>query len=456
MNGPASHLRAWSRCSTASCEGRADIVDELDDEARWPKVLTLGVHAPADATFERVLTYLAAMAHAGVRCVLPGIDEGSPETSIPNGPAADGPLAVDLGPAPQIAFGVHAVPPAPAGVVDRIVGCPTPPNTATPKAFPHGTGGRFGQRGARQRRARKRGEDSPPDPIDTSIDAAFDWLAAAQRKDGAFGDDHGMPNVEATALVTLALLADGIRMRGEPRSEMLARSVGWLMEQQRDDGSLAAPGPDCVRRHALATHALAEAFGLDPAPEVRGALRDANTWLAAHRCVDGGFACDPLATRSDVATSAVATLALSTCEFFGVRPPDEHDDVTSRSLGAWLAEHEHARTERHEASALFARSFAGRAPARGPERDETVARLVRELDTTDPWTLMWTTHCVYQIGHGQWPELRHRLADVARRQPTTGDLAGSWPPSAGFCRATTTALDVLALLTPSRYARLLR
>tara|TARA_R110002072_G_scaffold302990_1_gene490828 strand:- start:58116 stop:60686 length:2571 start_codon:yes stop_codon:yes gene_type:complete len=413
-------------------------------KSRCPEPFAVSITAPEDAPFEQVLQVVAAANLAGVKSMLvtrtePSGNGGSPATS-PN----RSPYAIDLGPYPRIAIRTRSLTPAPATVSDGVVGCTVAAAAPPPERQPGGIGQKYGRRSSQWIATRE--EQMGWSPTD-SINAGLAWLTAAQQPDGSFLDSDGRPDVEASALVTMALLGKITAQSAPEEINVVTKSIGWILGQQRDDGCLAPEGPDCMRHHCLATYALAEAYGMMSCQELRGSLDDALEWLDQQRPEDGGFA----TILRDAASTPAAIMALATAEFFSVKVP-----VPCKQAIAWFDEAANTEDATAMSAELFCRIFVGQNPKQDEQKVAAAGRLPKAADPKDPWCMHWTTYCLFQMGGELWNTWQTRLKEIAQQQVGVGSGAGSWQPAFDNSRVTTTALRVLSLHAFNRYSRLIR
>ncbi|MEZ6037016.1 MAG: sigma-70 family RNA polymerase sigma factor [Planctomycetota bacterium] len=411
------------------------------DKQRFPEPFAIGVTAPGDAPFEQVQQVLGAIERAGATCLL--LTSDADESDATQTGAATGAMAIDIGPLPSIAVAARAVPGTDPLLSEFAVGCLQRAEAPPPVRGGGGAGGRYGGRGSRPSNERD------GDPV-RQIDRSLTWLASVQQPDGSFADDGGRADLEATTTVALALLGHGVLLERGEHAEMLGRAIGWLLTQQQDDGRIVDGSGDDVRLHALATLALAEAYGLDYLVEVRGGLCDALRWLAAQRREDGGFPRRSDAALGDVETTADAVMALATAEFFAV--PTE---MRGKQVTQWLAQHDAAERASDAAAASFARMFVGEDPRPFANDAAFVAQLLAIHADDDAGRDCWITHTLYQLGEEPWKVWSDRLRQLGEAQLQEGALAGSWQPVGGLPRTTTTALRTLSLECYRRFSRFL-
>ncbi len=401
----------------------------------FPGPFTAAIAAPGDAAFGQVLPVVAAVSRSGVQSVR--LHSVATDTDAV---AASRPLAIDLGPAPHVAIPARQVPVEGAGLSDEPVGCPVSPASEAAETWGGGAGGRYGGRGGLARAAGQELDWSPP----ARIAAGLAWLATMQTADGGIRGTGGRPEVEATALTALALLGHGTTMTNGDGREVLSRCVGWLLAQQADDGGLAPQGPEQVRHHALATYALAEAYGLGFALNLRGGLQAALAWLGEQRRPDGGF--------GDTLGTATAMMAMVSAQFFKVVPP-----CAPKSVVEWFDAHPDENDRTALAAELLARLFVGQNVKQDEAQAEAARRVFAERGDEDPWLEFWASHLAYQFGGEDWRGWMPRLREIAQLQEMNESASnGSWMAVGGRSQSSTTALRVLSLEAMARYTRMVR
>jgi anti-sigma factor RsiW len=162
-----------------------------------------------------------------------------------------------------------------------------------------------------------------------ALDAALGYLERTQRPDGAWGTvdvvarpaDPALQQLqmlEITSAALLAFLGDGHSSLRSPvgYDRNVQQAVGWLLDQQHENGLIGPARLANVQAHAMATLALAEEFGMTRAPELRDPLRRAALWLCDVD-QDGAFPFK-LSDESSLTTGVWAYMALSTAETSGV------------------------------------------------------------------------------------------------------------------------------------------
>lgn len=435
---PSSIVPVLSRMVAGRTEGFAKDKEprHKDLVKHVPGPFTVAIVAPSDAAFGQVLATVAAVSRSGV----PSVRLRSVATDV-DPTMAFRPLAIDLGPAPMVAVQARRVPDDAAGLGDEPVGCLMSPTSDVAEPFGGAAGGRYGGRGGTARVAAGQELDwSPP----ASIAAGLAWLATMQTAEGGIRGVGGRPEVEATALTALALLGHGTTMTHGDGHEVLSRCAGWLLAQQADDGCLAPKGAEQLRCHALATYALAEAYGLGVTLNVRGGLQAALAWLGAQRRPDGGF--------GDALGTAAAAVAMVSAQFFKVGPPCE-----PKSVVAWFDTRPVQDDQTALAAELLARAFVGQSIKDLQVRTAATRLLSATGAGGDPWFEFWASHLAFQFGGEDWRGWMVRLREIAQLQEKSESASnGSWPAVGGRSQSVTTALRVLSLEAMARYTRMVR
>ncbi len=118
---------------------------------------------------------------------------------------------------------------------------------------------------------------------EAAVEASLRWLASVQQSDGRWdASDHGSGQVKldengvdrnfagreadtgVTALVILSFLGAGYTHEQGTHAIAVDRALDWLIQQQTSDGNLSGNAEHFARMycHAMATYALAEAYGM--------------------------------------------------------------------------------------------------------------------------------------------------------------------------------------------------
>jgi len=349
-------------------------------------------------------------------------------------------------------------------------------------------------------------QDAPVPAVDAAvITRALDWLAAHQDEDGhwdadAFGkhDTSGKPSggpgnptndVGVTGLALLAFLGDGDTDRTGPYRGNVERAVKWLRGQQRDDG-LYGSGASMtfIYGHAIATYAMAEAFGLSEDESLRASVQRGLDYLERHRNPYAVWRYQPRDNDNDTSVTIWALMAYRAGLDFGLRVNRNamqlagawFDQVTDESgrtgytrAGEPSSRHpgDHVRrfppeaAEAMTAAGLWGRFLLGQTPREKPIMKRSAVLLLKkqprwddQAGTIDPYYWFFGSNAMYQMGGGWWRKwmysLQQALVDTQRKD---GNAAGSWDPVGVWGedggRVYATALNTLSLQSAYRFSR---
>lgn len=153
--------------------------------------------------------------------------------------------------------------------------------------------------------------------VEAAIKKAQQWLTNRQQKNGSWGNNG------ANALVTMALMVNGTTPgKGDFGSET-ARAVDFLISTQTPAGLMNVTGQGQMYQHALATLALAEAYGMTHNPKIRESLIKAVDLIVGAQDYGGGWRYVPTPTQGDLSVSVMQVMALRAAAETGIYVPDE-------------------------------------------------------------------------------------------------------------------------------------
>ena len=355
-----------------------------------------------------------------------------------------------------------------------------------------GLGGSFGgRRGGRHRARRGRGRKAQ-----VAVDNGLAWLAKNQSADGSWaaGKDD-VSRVGVTALALLAFVGAGETDLVGSHKETVRRGLDWLAKRQDATGrfqSTGRPGP--VPDHATATLAVGELAMFTGRAKADMVYAKSMVHIIAKQVSadgrDGGWGDTSVAKLGDAETTSWILLALVGAKAAGHVVAEDllrggiaaldalSDEETGRTgqviRGALPERRDPARlppgkSEAPTAMALLARLFTAQF---FPELIETAkiaksSNLVRsrppewEARGSDMTYLYFGITAMYQIGDDTWKAWWRSVRDgLSERQRRDGGPSGSWEPigprgEVGG-RVFSTAMAVLCLETPYRYARRIR
>ena len=327
---------------------------------------------------------------------------------------------------------------------------------------------------------------------EASVNAALEWLVAAQHTSGGWqavahgagtervvlGHDRRGAGAQAdtgvTGLALLALLGAGQTHTTGRHQATVRRGLSYLVQAQGADGNLAGRASLFARMycHGIATFALSEAYAMTGDRRLEPAVRRAIGYtLASQHPVTGGWRYQP-GDPGDTSQHGWQVMALKSAELAGVEVPSEAYRRASRFLqgvasGArrGIASYRPGAgpSRTMTAEALVCRQLLGAGPIVGrddrPAGDESAAYMLQELPSGDrPNLYYWyyATLGLYQHQGPSWQRwnaaLKQTLVDA---QITEGRQAGSWDPDTvwgGYGgRVYSTAMAALCLEVYYRY-----
>lgn len=301
-----------------------------------------------------------------------------------------------------------------------------------------------------------------------AVEASLKWLATHQELAGfwdadRFGagqvriDEHGIDRRNAgiqadsglTALTILAFLGAGYTQEEGEYSDNLKRAIAWLVKHQRSNGFLGGEATHYARMysHAMATYALAEAYGLQTDPKSNPKLREAVGRAVAYivenqNPYDGGWRYVK-GQKSDMSMFGWQLMALKSAEIAGIPIPADTKRLMvkflkDRSLGKnnglatyRLMEPATPPTPAMTAESLFCKQMLG------IRRDNPACREAVQFISDRPPRLSeynlyywyYGTLAMYQYGGAPWRDWNEDLRDLLiSEQVTRGENAGSWDP----------------------------
>jgi hypothetical protein len=318
-----------------------------------------------------------------------------------------------------------------------------------------------------------------------SVEASLRWLARMQSRDGrweakAFGagkvkiDENGVDRDYAgrdadsgvTALAVLAFLGAGYTHEEGQYSETVDRALRWLIGQQKSDGNLGADAGHFAMHycHAIATYAIAEAYGMQNDPTSNTMLREpllkGVRYILQNQNPDGGWRYLK-GQKSDISMTGWQLMALKSAEIAGVNIPrsakaDVIGFLKARSLGTYggLAGYreELPPSPSMTAEAMFCKQMLGmrRDNAAAREAAEYLLARLPTRESFNEYYWYYGTLAMYQFGGEGWASWNAAIRDLLiSEQRSDGDYAGSWDPLGPWAqyggRIYSTALSTLCL-----------
>lgn len=330
------------------------------------------------------------------------------------------------------------------------------------------------------------GETISPE-LEPAIARGLAYLARQQQADGSFQNRErgGEPNapprftgpkVALTGLSLMAYLAAG-RMPGTGKHGLaVGNAIDFLVKACPDDGYFGKVDGSRMYGHAIATLALAEAYGMEAdaarRARVRAALaRAVRVLLRAQdaqkdEAFAGGWRYEIGSADSDLSVSGWCILALRAAHNAGVEVPKASADrAAAFVLRCWRPDQ---RAFAYQPGGGASLTMTGVAVLDlhlldGGSRAETragaafLARNPVDDKTEYPYyARYYTTQAAFQVGGDLWPAVWNRTqADLLKLQHEQKDADGSWPPSRTANEPGQTYATAMSLLTLSVPLRLL-
>jgi hypothetical protein len=382
----------------------------------------------------------------------------------------------DVVPAGEIADGAASPAKGKPGAATSQTGGP-------PSRVPDAYADRAGDRRAAAAAARGGSQQT-----EQAVQAALDWLARTQSSDGrwnaarhgagqgAAGSGQHRPEVGGrsdhgvTGLALLAFLGAGNTHHDGPYAANVARGVGFLVERQRSDGSLAGDAEffAALYCHGMATIALAECAAMSGDESLRPAVdRAIRHTLAMQHPMTGGWRY-AAGDRGDTSQLGWQVMALASARSIGVTGVEGAEarargflaSVSSGAAGGLAAYRPGERPSvTMTAEALFCRLLLGM-PADHPAATEALALLARSPPTAasyNIYTWYYATLASFHAGGPQWEAWNQHLQEalLPLQHRSGGPLDGSWDPDRVWGghggRVYATALAALTLEVYYRY-----
>jgi hypothetical protein len=327
-----------------------------------------------------------------------------------------------------------------------------------------------------------------------AVERSLKWLAEVQETDGRWSssrheggrlkvDPLGQTRLDGgvfadsgvTGLAVLSFLGAGYTHEEGNYSGCVKNAVDWLIQQQQSEGYLGgrATKYDRMYCHAIATFALAEAYGMQGDPssytELRDALRRGVQMIVSMQNEDGGWRYIK-GSDSDMSMFGWQLMALKSAGNAGVPIPEATRRgmirfLQSRALGiqGGLAGYKlnDKPTTAMTAEALFCRQMFN-VPHSDAASLEAVAYLRKNLPRLavyDEYYWYYGTLAMFQMNGELWDEWNSSLRDtLIGLQRVSGPHAGSWDPNGKWAgiggRIYSTSLSTMSLEVYYRFLRI--
>jgi hypothetical protein len=313
-----------------------------------------------------------------------------------------------------------------------------------------------------------------------AVELSLAWLAAHQHPDGRWdadgfdrhcgkcgGEAAFDADVATTGLALLCFLAaDHSHLKHGPYRDNVNRGIAWLKSVQREHGDLRRT--ETMYSHAIATIALAEAYGMTRDESLRTPVEAAVDYMIKARNKQiGGWRYEP-GQAGDTSVFGWVVMGFTSAKRAGIPIPEEVFDAsrewldvvsTKRDRGLYAYQPGQKHTPAMTAEGLFSQQLLGR------KRHET--RMIQAAsflsDNLPNWSAdansyywYYGTLAMYQHQGEAWERWNKAMTrEILEHQITSGPAAGSWDPTDRWSliggRIYQTALCTLSLEVYYRY-----
>jgi prenyltransferase beta subunit len=312
-------------------------------------------------------------------------------------------------------------------------------------------------------------DDGLPAGVEKAVNRGTAFLASQQDLDGSFLSQGA--RVSTTSRAILAMLGAGHTPDAGRYGDNVRRAVEFLLSEQAADGYFGQTQQRGMRSHALATLALAEAYGVegnsDRRNRIRIALDKALSVILAAQAVTksnsgfvGGWNGDRNAADSTLPVTAAELLALCACQDVGLPVPAESLQLAGRFVlrcydpqtGGFAPAPDGQVQVPSTGAGLLCLHLLGLTAPHPIEVDAAVKYLnTHPIDASRSVGYASTyvvTLCTYEIGGGAWSGAGRA---VIQRLTQMQEKDGSWPqPRSGAApdRTAAAAAALQALTIP--------
>ena len=150
-----------------------------------------------------------------------------------------------------------------------------------------------------------------------AIKRAQKWLVKKQGRSGTWGNNGN------TAMAVMALMVSGNSPGKGEFGAAISKGIDYLISTQDGNGFMAVGRRGPMYQHALATLALAEAYGMTSNPSIRDALIKGVDLIVQCQDYGGGWRYSPRPSKGDMSVTVMQVMALRAAAETGVYVPDE-------------------------------------------------------------------------------------------------------------------------------------
>ena len=283
---------------------------------------------------------------------------------------------------------------------------------------------------------------------------------------------RGTSDIALTSLSALCFLAaDHTPAKEGPYRRTIARSLDFLIKQQKKDGSLWEGGGR-MYGHAIATLALGEAAIMTGEERYRRAAVKGARYLLKAQHGEGGWRYSP-AERGDTSVFGWVVMALHSVEQLGVKIPDKTRDGAMRFLrhvrggktGILAGYQSGSPKPAMSAEAAFSRILLGQKLSDSQQNelaDYLGSSVLKLKQKHNFYCVYYASLAMMQLGGKAWenwnPKMQKYLTQLQKRG---GDDDGAWDLKTQYSghhagKIYTTAMATLSLEVYYRYLPMLR
>jgi hypothetical protein len=291
-----------------------------------------------------------------------------------------------------------------------------------------------------------------------AVEIGLDWISRHQNPDGSWsldvrnrctavpcpGEAAQISDSGATGLALLPFLGAGHTHRDKGRYRgTIERGLIWLIRTQRPDGAIDPGGSmhTHMYAHAIATMALAEAYGLTKDPSLKEPTRLAVQYITRAQHPDGGWRYEPL-QPGDTSVLGWQLFALRSANMSGIPVPRPTISRTKRFLDLVAADRSKtiykymaswAPSNTMTAEALVARQLLGW-PQDFPALRKGAAYISSDLNNDSSRNIYYwyyATQLLHNVGGPDWERWNPKMRETLISMQTTGNGCGrgSWDPN---------------------------
>jgi len=280
-----------------------------------------------------------------------------------------------------------------------------------------------------------------------AIVRAQDWLAGTQKGNGAWSACNGQ-----NAMASMAMMVNGTTPGKGKYGAHVARAIDYLISTQQPSGLLAERNGS-MYQHALATLALAEAYGMTRNPRIRESLIMAVDLIVHTQHYGGGWRYKPVMTPGDLSVTVMQVMALRAVAEIGILVPDETISHAVTFIERCWSEKEHGfgyagpkpiNFNRTAAGVVCLQSVGLHDNPRVPRAIATINKLAfNRISNSNFWYgHYYASIALYHYGGESWKDYYPRICTKVLKD---------WEQTGHYPKVLDTAWAILVIGAPYRY-----